>query len=121
MARIAGVNIPKEKKVKISLTYVYGIGPNVATEILEKANIDGEKRVHELTGEEENILQKIVSDYQVEGELRRSVREDIQRLSKIGSYRGGRHKRGLPLRGQKTKTNARTRKGKKRAVVKGKR
>jgi small subunit ribosomal protein S13 len=121
MARIAGINIPKEKKVKISLTYVYGIGTNIVKEILLKANVDGEKRVHELSEKEIDTIQKVVQEYKVEGELRRSIREDIQRLSKVGSYRGVRHKRGLPLRGQKTKTNARTRKGKRRAVSKGKR
>lgn len=120
MARIAGINIPKEKKVKISLTYIYGIGPNIAKEVLEKANIDGEKRVHALSEEEIDTLQRTVQEFQLEGELRRSVREDIQRLAKIGSYRGYRHKRGLPLRGQRTKTNARTRKGKRRATTKGK-
>lgn len=120
MARIAGINIPKEKKVKISLTYVYGIGKNIAREILEKTGIDGEKRVHELTEKEVDTIQKIIGDYKLEGELRRSVKEDIQRLGKIGSYRGFRHKRGLPVRGQRTKTNARTRKGKRKAIAKSK-
>ncbi len=120
MARIAGINIPKEKKVKVSLTYIYGIGHNIAKEVLGKANVNGEKRVHELTEEEVSSLQKAVQDYRLEGELRRTVREDIQRLSKISSYRGVRHKRGLPLRGQRTKTNARTRKGKRRAIAKSK-
>lgn len=121
MARIAGINIPKEKKVKISLTYVYGVGINIAKEILLKANVDGEKRVHELSEEEVNNLQKAVQEHKVEGELRRSVREDIQRLGKVGSYRGLRHKRGLPLRGQRTKTNAKTRKGKRKTTGKVKR
>lgn len=118
MARIAGINIPKEKKVKISLTYIFGIGRNLANEILVKANVDGEKRVHELSEEEVNTLQRVVQNYQLEGELRRSIRDDVQRLEKIGSYRGYRHKRGLPTRGQRTKTNARTRKGKRRAIAK---
>lgn len=118
MARIAGINIPKEKKVKISLTYIFGIGRNLANEILVKANVDGEKRVHELSEEEVNTLQRVVQNYQLEGELRRSIRDDVQRLGKIGSYRGYRHKRGLPTRGQRTKTNARTRKGKRRAIAK---
>jgi small subunit ribosomal protein S13 len=120
MARISGVNIPKDKKVKISLTYVFGIGNSLASEILDKTGIDPDKRVHELTEEEERKIQIAVQEYRLEGDLRRAVREDINRLKKIGSYRGFRHKRGLPVRGQRTKTNARTRKGRKRAVAKSK-
>ena len=120
MARIAGINIPKEKKVKVGLTYVFGIGNSLSAEILDKTGIDPEKRVHELTEEEERKIQIAVQEYRLEGDLRRVVREDIQRLKKIGSYRGIRHMRGLPVRGQRTKTNARTRKGKKRAVAKSK-
>ncbi|MFC2061972.1 30S ribosomal protein S13 [Elusimicrobiota bacterium] len=120
MARISGVNLPKEKKIKVALTYIFGIGDNLAQEIIEKTGVDGEKRVHELTDEETSSLQKEVQEYKVEGELRRYLREDIQRLKSIGSYRGFRHRRGLPLRGQRTRTNARTRKGK-RIPVGGKR
>ncbi|MFH1414932.1 MAG: 30S ribosomal protein S13 [Elusimicrobiota bacterium] len=120
MARIAGINIPKEKKVKIGLTYIFGVGHNIASELIKSSGVDGEKRVHELTDDEVDKLQKALHDYKVEGELRRSVKDDIQRLVNIGSYRGVRHRKGLPLRGQKTKTNARTRKGKRRAVTKSK-
>jgi len=116
MARIAGINLPKEKKVKIGLTYIYGIGQSTALKILEKAGVDKEKRVQELSEDEVNSIQKAVQDHKVEGELRRAVRDDIQRLKAIESYRGLRHRRGLPLRGQRTKTNARTRKGRRKSV-----
>ncbi|MBN2407962.1 MAG: 30S ribosomal protein S13 [Elusimicrobia bacterium] len=116
MARIAGINLPNEKKVKIGLTYIFGIGNSLARDILKKSGVNGEKRVHELTEEETNSLQKAVQDYKVEGELRREIKEDIQRLKTIGSYRGVRHRRGLPLRGQRTRTNARTKKGKRMPV-----
>ena len=112
MARIAGVNLPNEKKVKIGVTYIYGIGDALAKKLLEQAGVDGEKRVKDLSETEANNIQKVISEFQVEGQLRRMVRDDINRLKTIGSYRGTRHKRGLPCRGQKTKTNARTRKGK---------
>ena len=112
MARIAGVNLPREKKVKVGLTYIYGIGKNIVKDIIHKSKIDGEKRVSALTQDEADILQKAVTEYKIEGELRREVREDIQRLKTIGSYRGTRHRKGLPVRGQRTRTNARTKKGK---------
>lgn len=122
MARIAGINLPKDKKIKIGLTYIFGIGRTRAMDLLERSGIDPEKRVHELSEEEVNILQKEVQEYKVEGELRRSVKDDIQRLKSTGSYRGIRHRKGLPLRGQRTRTNARTKKGKrKKAGGKGKR
>ena len=117
MARIAGVDLPREKRVEIGLTYIYGIGRPTATLILEKAGIDPNTRVKDLTEEEAGRIRKIIdSEYHVEGDLRRDVSMNIKRLMEIGSYRGIRHRRGLPVRGQKTKTNARTRKGPKRTV-----
>lgn len=120
MARIAGINLPKEKKLEIGMTYIFGIGRVRAKEILKKAGVNIEKRVHELSEDEANRIQQVIKDYIVEGELRRSIREDIQRLKSIGSYRGFRHKRGLPSRGQRTRTNARTKKGKRGLVGGGK-
>lgn len=112
MAHIAGIEIPKTKRVFIGLTYIYGIGRSVALEILKKANIDEQKKVSELTVDEEKILRDIIQhEYTVEGALRTQVAMNIKRLMEIGSYRGLRHKRGLPVRGQRTHTNARTRKG----------
>ncbi|NLB35316.1 MAG: 30S ribosomal protein S13 [Elusimicrobia bacterium] len=116
MARIAGVNLPNDKKVVIGLTYIYGIGRKTAGDILEKAGVDPEKRVRDLTDDEEASIQRAVQEFPVEGDLRRRVRDDIQRLRSINSYRGLRHMRGLPVRGQRTITNARTRKGRRRAV-----
>lgn len=117
MARIAGVDIPKEKRVEIALTYIFGIGKPSAQRILAETGISPEVRVKNLTEEEVNKLRDIISkDFTVEGDLRRTVALNIKRLMEIGSYRGMRHRRGLPVRGQKTKTNARTRKGPKRTV-----
>ncbi len=116
MARIAGINLPREKKVKIGLIYIYGIGKKTALDVLKKSSVDCEKRIRDLTENEIDSIQKNISEYKVEGELRRIIREDIERLKMTGSYRGLRHKRGLPLRGQRTKTNARTKKGKRRSV-----
>ncbi|WP_027339518.1 30S ribosomal protein S13 [Halonatronum saccharophilum] len=117
MARIEGVDLPRDKRVVIGLTYIYGIGKSTAQEIVEKAGISFDTRVRDLTeGEVSKLRQVIDEDYLVEGELRREVRGNIKRLRDIGSYRGLRHRRGLPTRGQRTKTNARTRKGRKRAV-----
>ena len=117
MARIAGVDLPREKRVEIGLTYIYGIGRPTATAILEKAGIDPNTRVKDLTEEEAGRIRKIIdSEYHVEGDLRRDINMNIKRLMEIGSYKGIRHRRGLPVRGQKTKTNARTRKGPKRTV-----
>ena len=118
MARIAGVDLPREKRVEIGLTYIYGIGRVSATKILEKANVNPDTRVRELTDDEvKRIAPAIDADYTVEGDLRREIALNIKRLQEIGCYRGIRHRKGLPVRGQKTKTNARTRKGPKRTVA----
>ena len=117
MARIAGVDLPRDKRVEIGLTYIYGIGRPTAAIILDKAGIDGNTRVKDLTEEEAGRIRKIIDEeYIVEGDLRREVSLNIKRLMEIGCYRGIRHRRGLPVRGQKTKTNARTRKGPKKTV-----
>lgn len=117
MARIAGVDLPREKRVEIGLTYIYGIGKHTAKDILAKAEINPDTRVKDLTEDEAGRIRKIIeADYAVEGDLRREVSLNIKRLMEIGSYRGIRHRRGLPVRSQKTKTNARTRKGPKRTV-----
>jgi small subunit ribosomal protein S13 len=117
LARIVGVDLPKNKRVEIGLTYVFGIGRTSAKKILETSKIDLNKRVHELTAEEvRKINQEIEKNYRVEGDLRREVTTNIKMLMDIGSYRGLRHRRGLPVRGQRTHTNARTRKGPRRAI-----
>jgi small subunit ribosomal protein S13 len=117
MPRVLGVDIPEQKKVKIALTYIFGIGPFRAQQICERSRIDPEARVKTLTeGDVANLATFIQDNYVVEGDLRRQIAQDIRRLVGIGSYRGLRHKRGLPVRGQRTKTNARTRKGVKRTV-----
>ena len=117
MARIAGVDLPREKRVEIGLTYIYGIGRPTALAILKKAGINPDTRVKDLTEDEAGAIRKIIdAEYVVEGDLRREVSLNIKRLMEIGSYRGIRHRRGLPVRGQKTKTNARTRKGPKKTV-----
>lgn len=122
MARIAGVDLPRGKRIEIALTYIYGIGRTLAAEILEKAEVDGATRSHELTeGEVRQIRDVIESDYKVEGELRRDVQMNIKRLKDLGCYRGLRHRRGLPVRGQRTRTNARTRRGPRRAMVRKRR
>lgn len=121
MARIAGVTIPKEKRIEIGLTYIYGVGPSRSLEILERANIDKNRYVKDLTEEEEQVLRTIIADnYVTEGDLRRDTQKNIDRLIRINCYRGTRHRKGLPLRGQKTKTNARTRKGPKKTAASGK-
>jgi len=118
MARIAGVDLPREKRVEIGLTYVYGIGRTSAKKILEETGINPDTRVKDLTEEEiGKIRDAIDANYTVEGDLRREVALNIKRLVEIGSYRGIRHRRGLPVRGQRTKTNARTRKGPKRTIA----
>ena len=118
MARIAGVDLPKDKRIEIGLTYVYGIGRTSATKILEKTGINPDTRVKDLTDEEEAKLREIIDEkYLVEGDLRRANALDIKRLIEIGCYRGLRHRRGLPVRGQRSKTNARTRKGPKRTIA----
>ncbi|MGF6376830.1 small subunit ribosomal protein S13 [Clostridiales Family XIII bacterium PM5-7] len=117
MARIAGVDLPREKRVEIGLTYIFGIGRPTSLAILEKAGINPDTRVKDLTEDEAGKIRKIIeADYIVEGDLRREVSLNIKRLMEIGSYRGIRHRKGLPVRGQKTKTNARTRKGPKKTV-----
>ncbi len=116
MARIAGVELPRNKKIVIALTYIYGIGPTRAKEIVAKAQVDPDKRTNELTPEEIQRLRNVISDYKVEGELRKEVAMNIKALMDLGNYRGLRHRRGLPVRGQRTRTNARTRKGKKKTV-----
>ena len=118
MARISGIDLPKDKRVEIGLTYIYGIGRPSATKIVEAAGVDPDTRVKDLTDEEVKKLSEIIEGhYMVEGELRRVVAMNIKRLQEIGCYRGIRHRKGLPVRGQKTKTNARTRKGPKRTVA----
>ena len=120
MARISGVDIPNNKRVVISLTYIYGIGRPTSEEILKKANVDENKRVKDLTEVELTAIRQEIANYQVEGDLRREVALNIKRLTEIGCYRGLRHRRGLPVRGQRTKTNARTRKGPRKLVSKSK-
>ncbi|MBR5799134.1 MAG: 30S ribosomal protein S13 [Lachnospiraceae bacterium] len=118
MARIAGVDLPREKRVEIGLTYVYGIGRVTATKILEAAQVNPDTRCRELTDDEVKRISEVIdANYMVEGDLRREVALNIKRLQEIGCYRGIRHRKGLPVRGQKTKTNARTRKGPKRTVA----
>ena len=117
MARIAGVDLPNEKRIEAGLTYIYGIGWTTSRKILEKTGINPDTRVKDLTEEEAGTIRKVIeADYMVEGDLRRDVNMNIKRLMEIGCYRGIRHRRGLPVRGQKTKTNARTRKGPKKTV-----
>ena len=120
MARIAGVDLPKEKRVEIGLTYVYGIGRTSSNKILAKAGVNPDTRVKDLTDDEVNNIRKAMEGYKVEGDLRREVALNIKRLTEIGCFRGIRHRRGLPVRGQRTKTNARTRKGPKKLVSKKK-
>jgi small subunit ribosomal protein S13 len=118
VARIAGVNIPTQKRVIIALQYIHGIGPKLAKEVCEKANIPEQRRVNQLTDAEVlQIRETIDRDYAVEGDLRRDVAMNIKRLMDLGCYRGLRHRRGLPVRGQRTHTNARTRKGKARPIA----
>ncbi|WP_324822127.1 30S ribosomal protein S13 [Sinanaerobacter sp. ZZT-01] len=117
MARIAGVDLPRDKRVEIGLTYIYGIGRKTAAKILAEAGINPDTRIKDLSEDEVGAIRKIIdSEYNVEGDLRREVSLNIKRLMEIGCYRGIRHRRGLPVRGQKTKTNARTRKGPKKTV-----
>lgn len=117
MARIAGVDLPREKRVEIGLTYIYGLGRSKAKEILEKTAINPDTRVRDLTDDEVCRLREVIDkEYKVEGDLRREVALNVKRLIEIGCYRGRRHRSGMPVRGQRTKTNARTRKGPKRTV-----
>ena len=118
MARISGVDLPREKRIEIGLTYIYGIGRTSATRILKEANVNPDTRVRDLTDDEVKRLSEVINETQVvEGDLRREVALNIKRLQEIGCYRGIRHRRGLPVRGQKTKANARTRKGPKKTVA----
>ena len=118
MARIAGVNIPTQKRIEVALTYIYGVGRTAAKDICLKVGLPPERRVHELTDEEvSRIRDAIDNGYQVEGDLRREVSMNIKRLMDLGCYRGLRHRRGLPVRGQRTHTNARTRKGPAKAIA----
>ena len=119
MARIAGINLPLNKRIEIGLTYVHGVGRSTANEILAKAGVDPDTYVKDLTEEETVKLREAVESREVEGDLRRERSQNIKRLSEIGAYRGLRHRRGLPVRGQRTKTNARSRKGPRRMSVTG--
>ena len=121
MAHIAGIELPKDKRVIIGLTYIYGIGRTASHDILKKVNIDENKRVKDLSLEEEKMIREIIqNEYVVEGELRTQVAMDIKRLMEINSYRGMRHKKGMPVRGQRTHTNARTRRGRRKGSGAGK-
>ncbi|MDR0822188.1 MAG: 30S ribosomal protein S13 [Endomicrobium sp.] len=121
MARVAGVDLPKNKRLDIALRYVYGIGPAIANEMIKELALDPAKRVKDLTeGEVNQINNLITKNIKVEGDLRREIQSNIKRLIEIGSYRGMRHRRNLPVRGQRTKTNARTRRGKRKTVGAGK-
>ena len=122
MARIAGVDLPREKRVEIGLTYIYGIGVSSSNKILAKAGVNPDTRVKDLTDDQVNSIRKVLEEdeYKLEGDLRREVALNIKRLTEIGCYRGLRHRRGLPVRGQRTKTNARTRKGPRKLVSKSK-
>ena len=120
MARISGVDLPREKRIEIGLTYIYGIGLSSSQKILAKAGVSPDVRVKDLTDEQEQAIRSAMDGYLVEGDLRREVALNIKRLTEIGCYRGLRHRRGLPVRGQRTKTNARTRKGPRKLVSKSK-
>lgn len=121
MARIAGIDLPREKRVEIGLTYIYGIGVSSSNKILAKAGVNPDTRVKDLTDDQVGAIRKVIdTEYKVEGDLRREIALNIKRLTEIGCYRGLRHRRGLPVRGQRTKTNARTRKGPRKLVSKSK-
>ncbi len=118
MARIAGVDIPRNKRIEIALRYIYGVGPTVTQRVLAQTGIDPDLRVKDLSDEEVNRLREVIDrEYRVESELRREVNLNIKRLIEIGSYRGLRHRRGLPVRGQRTRTNARTKRGSRKTVA----
>ena len=118
MARISGIDLPRDKRIEVALTYIYGIGPARAAEVLAKTGINPDTRVKDLTEEQESLLRDAIEHhYIIEGDLRRETAMNIKRLSEIGCYRGLRHRRGLPVRGQRTKTNARTRKGPKKTIA----
>src|SRR5690625_2638918 len=117
MARISGVDVPRDKRVVIALTYIYGVGKSTAKKVLEQAGVNEDTRVRDLTEEELGKIRQNLDDYSVEGDLRREVSLNIKRLIEIGSYRGVRHRRGLPVRGQNTKNNSRTRKGPRHSIA----
>ena len=118
MARISGIDLPRDKRIEVALTYIYGIGPARAAEVLAKTGIDADIRVKDLTEEQEAQLRDVIEhDYIIEGDLRRETAMNIKRLNEIGCYSGMRHRRGLPVHGQRTKTNARTRKGPKKTIA----
>lgn len=118
MARISGIDLPRDKRIEIGLTYLYGIGRKSANDILAKAGVNPDIRVKDLTDEQEAAIREVIDhEYTIEGDLRREVQLNIKRLTEIGCYRGVRHRRGLPVRGQRTKTNARTRKGPKKTIA----
>lgn len=116
MPRIAGTDIPDHKKVKIALTYIYGVGPQTALKVCQQTHVDPEKRARDLTGDDINKIQKVLDQVPTEGDLRQIINDNVDRLKRIKSYRGIRHIMGLPARGQRTRTNARTRRGKRRTV-----
>jgi small subunit ribosomal protein S13 len=118
MARIAGVDVPKDKRIEVALTYLYGIGPTLSKEILAQTGVNPDTRVRDLTDDQVNRIREVIDKgYRVEGELRKEINFNIKRLIEIGSYRGLRHRRGLPVRGQRTKTNARTKRGPRKTVA----
>lgn len=117
MARVAGVNLPKEKRIEAALTAIHGIGRSLGTKIVQEANLNKDTKVKDLTENEVNTVRSIIEKLSTEGDLKRKITMDIKRLQEIGSYRGFRHKRGLPVRGQRTRYNARTRKGRKKTVA----
>jgi small subunit ribosomal protein S13 len=116
MLRLVGIDLPENKRIEVALTYVYGIGPKIARIILDRAKIDVNTRAKNLTAADVAKLQKIIEEYKVEGDLRKEIRENVQRLKRIGTYRGARHSAGLPTRGQRTRTNARTLRGKRKTI-----
>ena len=116
MARIAGIDLPENKRVDIGLTYIYGVGRSNVVSVIKDSGVDGAKRIKDLTEEEINKIQKVVDKFKVEGDLRQEVEQNIKRLEEIGSFRGLRHRKGLPSRGQRTKSNARTKRGKRKSV-----
>ena len=116
MLRLVGIDLPENKRIEVALTYVYGIGPKISKLILDKAKIDPNLRAKDLTAEGVAKLQKVIEEFKVEGDLRKEIRENIQRLKRIGTYRGSRHSAGLPSHGQRTRTNARTLRGKRKTI-----
>jgi len=116
LARVGGVDLPRNKRMEVAVTYIYGIGPTLGKLVLKQANVDPDTRTGNLTDQEINRLNKVLHEYKIEGDLRRSVAMNIKNLMNLGSYRGLRHRRGLPVRGQRTRTNSRTRKGKRKTV-----